>query len=64
MQASYWTSKKCVVTGDVYDAEGSVVRHLSGAWNKAMFCGEEGEEAKCIWRVGKNRSLNLALAPN
>ena len=38
--------------GDVYDAEGAKVRHLFGAWNEAMFCGEENEEAQCIWRAG------------
>ena len=54
-QASYWTSKKCVVYGDVYDAEGSKVRHVFGAWNEAMFCGTEGEEATCIWRAGEWR---------
>ena len=54
-QASYWTSKKCVVYGDVYDSEGTKVRHLFGTWNEAMFCGVEGEQAKCIWRVGKVR---------
>lgn len=42
-----------MVYGDVYDAEGSKVRHVFGAWNEAMFCGTEGEEATCIWRVGK-----------
>ena len=51
-QASYWASKKCVVYGDVYDAEGTKVRHLFGAWNEAMFCGEEGNTSECIWRVG------------
>ena len=26
---------------------------MFGAWNEAMFCGNEGEEASCIWRVGR-----------
>ena len=52
MQASYWSSKKYVVHGDVYDSEGTKVRHLFGTWNEAMFCGEEGEITECMWKAG------------
>ena len=41
--------------GDVYNSDGAKVRHVFGAWNKAMFCGEEnGDQVECIWRACKN----------
>ena len=42
-QASYWSSKKYEVHGDVYNAEGEKVHHLFGTWHEAMFCREEDE---------------------
>ncbi len=40
--------------GDVYDSEGLKVRHVSGAWNEAFYCGNENEDVVCIWRAGKH----------
>lgn len=51
LQASYWSSKKYEVHGDVYNSEGEKVRHLFGNWHKAMYCGEEGDTV-CVWQAG------------
>jgi len=50
VKASYWSSKKYEVHGDVYDSDGQKVRHLFGTWHEAMFCGEPGN-AECIWKA-------------
>lgn len=51
-QASYWSSKKYIVHGDVYDSDGVKVRHLFGTWHEALFCGENPDSAQCVWRIG------------
>ena len=51
-QASYWSSKKYEVHGDVYDSEGEKVRHLFGTWHEAMYCGQEGQ-VSCVWQAGE-----------
>jgi hypothetical protein len=51
VKASYWSSRKYEVHGDVFDGEGERVRHLFGTWHQAMFCGEEEGEATCIWQA-------------
>jgi len=53
LQASYWSSKKYVVHGDVYDSNGTPVRHLFGSWNEAMYCGADGDDTECIWKAGR-----------
>ena len=53
LQASYWSSKKYEVHGDVYSASGEKVRHLYGTWNDAMFCGEKQDDTYCVWRAGE-----------
>ncbi|XP_064389026.1 oxysterol-binding protein-related protein 3-like isoform X2 [Halichondria panicea] len=52
VKASYWSNKKYQVYGDVYDASGTAVRHMFGAWHEAVFCGDSPETAQCIWRAG------------
>ena len=52
LQASYWSNKKYQVYGDVYDASGTAVRHIFGAWHEAVFCGDSPEIAQCVWRAG------------
>ena len=54
IQASYWSSKKYIVHGDVYDSDGVKVRHLFGTWHEALFCGEDPDSAQCVWRTGKS----------
>lgn len=51
-QASYWSSKKYQVHGDVFNGEGEKVRHLFGTWHEAMYCGEEEGDASCVWQAG------------
>ena len=57
-QASYWSSKKYEVHGDVYDSDGQKVRHLFGTWHEAMFCGDPAN-AECIWRAGDSHTTSL-----
>jgi hypothetical protein len=54
IQASYWSSKKYIVHGDVYDGDGVKVRHLFGTWHEALFCGEDPDSAQCVWRTGQS----------
>ena len=54
IQASYWSSKKYIVHGDVYDSDGVKVRHLFGTWHEALFCGEDPDSAQCVWRTGRS----------
>lgn len=58
MQASYWSSRKYEVHGDVYNSEGQKVRHLFGTWHEAMYCGQEGD-ATCVWKAGQFLRLGL-----
>ena len=51
-QASYWSSKKYEVHGDVYNGDGEKVCHLFGTWHEAMFCGEEDGDASPVWQAG------------
>ncbi|VEL22854.1 unnamed protein product [Protopolystoma xenopodis] len=30
---------------------------IFGKWNEAMYCGEEGGSAQCIWRFGEQLAV-------
>ncbi|XP_064598083.1 oxysterol-binding protein-related protein 6-like isoform X2 [Liolophura sinensis] len=50
-KASYWSSKRHELVGQVLNPEGRVVHHLFGKWNEALYSGQP-PSTRCIWRPG------------